>query len=73
MSRNQIELPAKLFLNMDVTIRASNLNYGGHVGNDAILTIMQKPIYSSTGNWVSEMKLVLKITLANHFRCRDCV
>ncbi len=42
MPRVQLDMPAKFIFSCEVTVRASDLNYGGHVGNDSILTIMQE-------------------------------
>ena len=42
MPRLQLELPEKFIFSTEITVRASDVNYGGHVGNDAILTLMQE-------------------------------
>ena len=42
MPRLQLELPDKFIFSTEITVRASDVNYGGHVGNDAILTLMQE-------------------------------
>ena len=42
MARMEIDLPEKFVHHTELTVRASDLNYGGHVGNDAILTLMQE-------------------------------
>lgn len=42
MSRIQLELPSSFLYSCELTVRASDLNYGGHVGNDSVLTIMQE-------------------------------
>lgn len=52
MARIQLELPASFLYSCELTVRASDLNYGGHVGNDSILTIMQEArilFYQSMG------------------------
>ena len=41
MARAQLELPDNFVFETAIIVRVSDLNYGGHVGNDAILTIMQ--------------------------------
>jgi len=41
MSRIQIQLPEKFIYETTLTVRASDLNYGAHVGHDRILTLMQ--------------------------------
>src|SRR6188508_961579 len=42
MPRLTIDLPNSFKFSTELTVRASDLNYGGHVGNDSILTIMQE-------------------------------
>lgn len=39
MARIKIELPEKFYFQTVIPIRITDLNYGGHVGNDSILTI----------------------------------
>lgn len=39
MARIKIELPEKFSFQTVIPIRITDLNYGGHVGNDSILTI----------------------------------
>lgn len=42
MARIKLDLPEKFIFSTNYTVRISDVNYGGHVGNDAILTIMQE-------------------------------
>lgn len=42
MARIHVELPEEFLFTTDLTVRASDLNYGNHVGHDAILTLMQE-------------------------------
>jgi acyl-CoA thioester hydrolase len=42
MARITIDLPEKFNFSAELPVRASDLNYGGHVGNDSILTMMQE-------------------------------
>jgi acyl-CoA thioester hydrolase len=42
MARIRIELPAEFTFHADIPIRISDLNYGGHVGNDSILSIIHE-------------------------------
>lgn len=42
MSRIKLELPEKMCFETELPIRVSDLNYGGHVGNDRMLTLMQE-------------------------------
>lgn len=41
MSRVEVGLPPKFLFSTEVIVRASDLNYGNHVGHDRILTLMQ--------------------------------
>jgi acyl-CoA thioester hydrolase len=36
------DFPEKSIFTTQITVRVSDLNYGGHVGNDTILTLMQE-------------------------------
>jgi YbgC/YbaW family acyl-CoA thioester hydrolase len=59
MARIEIKLPEKFNFQTDIDIRVSDLNYGNHVGNDSILTLMQEArtlFYRSLG-FESEVKL----------------
>lgn len=42
MARLQLDLPERFIFSTELVIRASDVNYGGHVGNDAILSLMQE-------------------------------
>jgi acyl-CoA thioester hydrolase len=42
MSRIHIQFPEKFTFATELAVRVSDLNYGGHVGNDSILTLMQE-------------------------------
>lgn len=42
MPRLQLDFPAGVRFTCELSVRASDLNYGNHVGNDSILTIMQE-------------------------------
>lgn len=41
MARIALELPSQFIFSTTLTVRVSDINYGGHVGNDAILALMQ--------------------------------
>lgn len=59
MSRIQIHLPDTFTYSVDLPVRISDLNYGNHVGNDSVLTLMQEAralFYRSLG-FESEVKL----------------
>lgn len=42
MARIKIDLPEKFGFSTTIPIRIQDVNYGGHVGNDAILSIMHE-------------------------------
>jgi len=59
MTRIRIDFPEKFVFAAELPVRVSDLNYGGHVGNDSILTLMQEArtlFYRSLG-FESEVKL----------------
>jgi len=42
MPRVQLEMPEKYTYSIEVPLRISDLNYGKHVGNDTVLTLVQE-------------------------------
>lgn len=42
MTRTDSTIPEKSIFTTELTVRVSDLNYGGHVGNDTMLTLMQE-------------------------------
>lgn len=42
MSRIQLTFPEKSIYEAEIPVRVSDLNYGGHLGHDAVLSIMQE-------------------------------
>lgn len=42
MARVEIEMPEKFLFRAELPVRVGDLNYGGHVGNDAMLGLMQE-------------------------------
>lgn len=42
MARVKIELPASFHFSCTIPVRITDLNYGGHAGNDAILSIIHE-------------------------------
>ncbi|RYY56210.1 MAG: acyl-CoA thioesterase [Chitinophagaceae bacterium] len=42
MSRTRIELPAIFHFSVSIPVRITDINYGGHVGNDAILSLIHE-------------------------------
>jgi acyl-CoA thioesterase FadM len=39
MARVKLQLPSHFFFRTEIPIRISDINYGGHLGNDAVLSI----------------------------------
>lgn len=42
MSRIRIEIPAKFIFKTEIPIRITDINYGGHLGNDSLLSIIHE-------------------------------
>ena len=42
MSRIKIDLPASFPFHTEIPVRITDLNYGGHVGNDTVLSIIHE-------------------------------
>ncbi len=42
MSRTKLELPHSFIFETDIPLRISDINYGGHLGNDAVLSIIHE-------------------------------
>jgi acyl-CoA thioester hydrolase len=42
MARIHIEIPQEFLFETTVEVRASDLNYGNHLGHDSVLTLMQE-------------------------------
>lgn len=42
MARIKIDLPEKFSFTVTIPVRITDINYGGHVGNDAILSIIHE-------------------------------
>ena len=42
MARVKIELPEKFIFKTEIPIRINDINYGGHLGNDAVLSIVHE-------------------------------
>lgn len=59
MARITIQLPDSFVFETDLTVRVSDLNYGNHVGNDSILTLMQeaRTLFYRNRGFESEVKL----------------
>lgn len=42
MARISIELPPAFYFSTNITVRITDINYGGHVGNDTILSLIHE-------------------------------
>lgn len=42
MSRIKIELPKKFIYSTEIPVRITDINYGGHLGNDSLLSIVHE-------------------------------
>ena len=42
MQRIKIDLPEKFIYSTEISVRISDINYGGHLGNDSVLSILQE-------------------------------
>lgn len=42
MARIHIDLPSQFLFTAEIMVRVSDLNYGGHLGHDTLLTILQE-------------------------------
>lgn len=42
MPRIHLDLPQKFLFTTEIAVRASDLNYGNHVGHDSVLTLIQE-------------------------------
>lgn len=42
VSRVRLEMPGSFLFTTEVTLRVSDINYGGHMGNDAVLSLAQE-------------------------------
>jgi 4-hydroxybenzoyl-CoA thioesterase len=42
VARVKVELPARLPFSTEIPVHISDINYGGHLGNDALLALLQE-------------------------------
>ncbi len=42
VSRVRVELPGRYLFTTEIAVRVSDINYGGHLGNDAVLSLAQE-------------------------------
>ena len=45
MSRVNIQLPEKQIFQTEIRLRLTDINYGGHLGNDSVLSLMHESRY----------------------------
>jgi acyl-CoA thioester hydrolase len=61
MARIKLELPEKFIFSTEIPIRVTDLNYGGHVGSDKMLSIVQE----------ARVQLLRKIGYKNELMVED--
>ena len=42
MARTKLDLPARFPFSTDIPVRITDVNYGGHLGNDSLLSLLQE-------------------------------
>ncbi|HEC78676.1 MAG TPA: thioesterase [candidate division WOR-3 bacterium] len=42
MARVKLNLPTKFLFSTEITVRITDINYGGHLGNDALLSLIHE-------------------------------
>ena len=42
MARERLDLPERFLFSTEIALRVSDINYGGHLGNDAVLSLAQE-------------------------------
>ena len=42
MSRSKIDIPEQFTFSTDIPVRITDINYGGHLGNDKVLTLVHE-------------------------------
>jgi acyl-CoA thioester hydrolase len=51
MTRVKIQLPAKKLFSTTLSIRVSDINYGGHLGNDTVVSLIHEARYRMFNEW----------------------
>jgi acyl-CoA thioester hydrolase len=56
MPRIRIDLPAAFPFSTDIPVRITDVNYGGHLGNDALLSLLHEArvLYLHTFGWTEK-------------------
>src|SRR5689334_12687680 len=58
MSRIKIELPKEFYFQTTIPVRITDINYGGHMGNDSILSLIHEARMQFLANFnFSELNL----------------
>ncbi|MEK6756777.1 MAG: thioesterase family protein, partial [Bacteroidota bacterium] len=42
MARVELELPERFHFSVEIPLRITDINYGGHLGNDALLSLLHE-------------------------------
>ena len=51
MKRVRIQLPEKQLFSTQLSIRVSDINYGGHLGNDSVFSLMHEARFRMFNSW----------------------
>jgi acyl-CoA thioesterase FadM len=51
MARVHIEMPERFIYRFEVPLRTSDINYGGHLGHDSVLSLTQEARASLLASW----------------------
>jgi len=51
MARIHITLPQKFVFSIEIPLRTSDINYGGHLGHDSLLTLTQEARAAMLAKW----------------------
>jgi len=51
MARVKINLPERKIFSTALTVRVSDINYGGHLGNDTVVSLMHEARYRMFNEW----------------------
>ena len=62
MGRIKLEFPEPVLFTTELSIQISDINYGGHVGNDRYLTLVQEVRY----RWFQHMKYENEMSLGEN-------
>ena len=58
MARIKLEIPARFHFTTEIKVRISDINYGNHLGNDSLVSILHQARIDFLKNWsYSEMNI----------------